>query len=78
MDMFYKKKNCERCGLDFKDSILRIQSWFNDDVICSTLCNLEEKKILKSLGDKKYEFENCGFIPQLSNDNQLVHELSRV
>jgi len=69
MDNFYKIKNCTRCGLSFSNDVKRIQSWFNDDVICSLKCNVEEKKILNLLGERKFEFENFGSVPSVKNFN---------
>lgn len=69
MDKFYYVKNCERCGVEFGDKILRIQSWFNDEVICSLDCNKKEKEILKFLGNKKFDYEDCGILPIINTIN---------
>lgn len=63
IDYFYLIKSCERCGMDFSANVKRVQSWFTDEVICSTTCSQEERSILSRLGAKKYEYEDCGFVP---------------
>jgi len=63
MDMFYKKIKCERCNTNFSKDIKRVQSWFTEDVICSNSCYIQESNLLEKLGNKKYQFEDCGYLP---------------
>ena len=67
MDKFYLVEKCDRCNRPFVSGNRRIQSWFTSEVICSDSCSVKERDILKTLGDKKNEFEGCGFIPQLNS-----------
>ena len=64
---FYTIDKCQRCQSIFNDSNRRIQSWFNDDLICSSKCNRIEKSILEALGNKASQFEDCGFVPDVLN-----------
>jgi len=73
MDNFYKITNCSRCGINFTNDVKRLQSWFNDDVICSLTCNDEEKNIIKILGERKYEFEDYEHLPSLEFVQKILN-----
>ena len=52
---------CDRCK---KKTISTIMSWFTTEIICGD-CSTIESDIRNALPDKGFEFEGCGFIPEI-------------
>lgn len=56
-DKFFDQQICSRCPNDLKT---RIQSWFNEDVICPACSEYEKKTIRRKLTEKfGNDFEGC-------------------
>lgn len=54
----FKKTNCDRCNAKLE---ARIQSWFNNEVICMD-CSSVEDDLKQKLTDKHgTSYEGCGF-----------------
>ena len=66
-DEFFDKQNCDRCG-----NVLyaRTISWFTNETICMD-CSAKEDEIKKRLPDYAKDFEGCGYLPIINN--QEVH-----
>ena len=62
---------CQRCGKEFKQEITRAESWFTKECICFQGCYTKEKTILVFLGEDRYKYQNCGYVPTLEQITRL-------
>jgi hypothetical protein len=56
-----EKRVCDRCG---QIAIGTIMSWFTTETICGN-CSEKERQIREILPNKGFEFEGCGFVPDI-------------